>query len=228
MTGSGNRLVAIVLVLVVVIAAIAVTLSWIRPSIDAEAASDPIARTVLTGQVSPDVTEGPIPSGVAPDDLTPASPFGGECLDRITRGSGWIDVCWQASRFGDEVDPARDYYRLRLYGSYEGVRWMAVGSRLLVDPGGNVFDAWPDGTYEGACRQEQVHLLVPLTALATEYICGHTEGRIDYADWSHRVTWRCEGCLLPDSTTHGFGLYNVVGVPAGTIPSWDLFADAGG
>ena len=213
--GEARRPLAIVLALVVVIMAIAVALNWMQPSIDAAAASEPVARTVLTGDAEP-------------GDLTPTTPNGGECLDRIMRGDGYLDLCWQASRFGNEMDPAKDYYLLRLYGSYESVRWMVVGSRLLVDPGGNVVDAWPDGTYEGACRQERVHMLVPLTALATEYVCGYTVGRIDVEDWSHRVTWRCEGCLLPDATTRGFGLYNVVGVPVGTIPTWDLFADAGG
>jgi hypothetical protein len=222
------RRLGIVLALVVAVAAIAVVLNAIPPSIDSSAASNPITRTVLTGPISPDVTEGSIPTGdVSPGDLKPASPAGGECLDRIVRGGGWLDLCWQAGRQGNDADPVRDSYLLQVYGSYERVRWVVVGSRLLIDPGDNVFDAWPSGTYDGACRQEQVPMLVPLTALSTEIVCGHTEGRIDFADWSHRVTWRCEGCLLPDATTRGFGLYNIVGVPAGTVPSWDLYAEAG-
>ena len=230
MRSGANRPVAIVLALVVIVMAAACALTRFgRPSIDPSAATNPITRTVLTGPVSPDVTEGPIPTGdVDPGDMTPATPQGNECLDRIVRGDGWLDLCWAAGRYGNEADPTKDYYLLRVYGSYEGVRWLVVGSRLLVDPGDGAFDAWPDGTFEGACRQEQVHLLIPLTALATEYVCGHTEGRIGIDDWSHRVTWRCEACLLPDATTRGFGLYSVVGVPEGTVPSWDVFGDAGG
>ena len=223
------RPLAIVLGLAIVVAAIAVVLDGIPPAIDATAASTPIARTVLTGPGSPDVTEGPIPTGdVDPDDQTPPSPWGGECLDRIVRGSGYVDLCWQAWRSGNEMDPTKDYYVLRLHGSYESVRWLVIGSQVVGVPGVGSFEAWPEGTYEGACRQERVGLFVPLDPPMQDVVCGHSEATSDTDKWWSRLVWRCERCLLPDATTHGFALYNAVGVTPGTVPSWDLFADAGG
>jgi hypothetical protein len=223
------RQLAIVLALVVLVAAIAVILLPRPPAIEVGAATTPIARIVLSGPISPDATERPISTGdVDPGDGVPSSPRGGECLDRIVRADGWIDLCWQAARYDNEMDPAKDYYLLKLYGSYEGVRWMVVGSQLLVEPSGGSYATWPEGTYDGACRQEPIHLFLPMPPMAREIVCGHTEATAsDGAEWSQRLVWRCEGCQVPDSTTRGFASFNAVGVPSGSIPSWDLFAEAG-
>jgi hypothetical protein len=121
-----------------------VVLAASRPTIPTGAASTPIARAVLTGEVAPDPTVQPESTGDVDPGLQglPPSPAGQECLDRIQRGSGWADLCW-------------------------------AGYRLPT------------------------------------------------------LTWTCEGCLIPDSATRGISLYNVVGMPAGMIPNWDLFADVG-
>ena len=102
------------------------------PSVPANAAMLPIARTTMTGAIAPDMAS---EDGA---EVPPASPNGQACLDRIERSSGWADVCWQAYREPADSDPQKDYYWLRIYGSYQpsgaaGIRWLVVKSRL-VDP----------------------------------------------------------------------------------------------
>ena len=131
-------------------------------------------------------------------------------------------------QLANEADAPTDYYVLRLYGSHEGLRWIAVNSRLAGSPVDAFLDAWPNGTYQGPCRREPVSMLVPLSDLPADDVCGRTEGHVIAATWSHEVTWTCEGCLIPDATTRGISLYAVVGSPSGTVPTWDVFADVGG
>jgi hypothetical protein len=45
--------------------------------------------------------------------------------------------------------------------------------------------------------------------------------------WSHRVTWACVGCLIPDHADRAIALRELVAVPQKTIPAWELFADIG-
>jgi hypothetical protein len=210
----------------VVIAAVAIRLQVAIPS---DATSIPITRAILAGPVAADATEQPVPSDGSDPELEqePPSPAGQACLSRMSRGSGWLDLCWEGYRYGGDADPTKDYYVLRVYGSHQGLRWISIRSQLIGTPGDNVYDVWPDGTYEGGCRQEPVSLLVPMSALAADDICGRTEAHLDFDHWSHDVVWTCEGCLIPDSDTRGVALYTVVGMPAGTVPSWDLFANGG-
>lgn len=162
-----------------------------------------------------------------------ASPTGQACLPRIERDAGWADVCWAAYRLAADADASKDYYLLRMYGSFQstsalGVRWLVVEARLDGEPGDNVFDGWPDGTIEGPCRSLEAHLLVPLGAASREEVCGRTTGGLSLEPWGWRSTWTCDPCIPFDSTTRGLGMVNVIGVPQGTIPVWDLYADFGG
>lgn len=217
-----RRLIPVLLALVVVaITGAVVLLAGTRPTIPADAAQAPVARTVLHGEIAPDLTEGVDPATI------PASPIGSECLKRIQRGEGWADLCWSAWRDPHDSDPAKDYYLLKVHGSFEGLRWLVVQSDLVGTPADNVFSAWPEGTFDGDCRQVDVHLIVLPAALPPEDLCGRTDGESSPAQAAHRVVWTCEGCLLPDGSTKAITLYNVVGVHAGTVPSWDIFADAG-
>ena len=203
----GRRGTMIALGVAVVITAIAATaVLALRPSIPDGAASAAITRTVLTGE---------------------AAPFGQECLSRIERAGGWVDLCWAVSRLANDADPAKDYYVLRMYGSHEGLRWLVVRSQIVGIPAGGVYDIWPDGTYTGPCRQEAVSMMIPLGPIAMEDVCGETKGSLEMSPFGHRLAWTCGGCLLADSLTRAVSLYTVVGVPEGTTPAWDLFADAG-
>jgi hypothetical protein len=201
----------------------------LQVAVPGDAAARPIARTSLTGPSAPDPTEQPMPTDGADVDPQPdtVSPHGGECLARMTSGSGWLDLCWAADRFGHDADPQKDYYLLRLSGSHEGLRWLVVRSQLVDPHGASFIDAWPDGIFEGPCRQESVSLLVPMAALGESDVCGRTDGHADWETWSHRLTWTCEGCLVPGPDTRGLSMDVVVGVAEGTIPRWDLFASLG-
>jgi hypothetical protein len=193
--------------------------------IPADAASTVVARTVLQGEIAPDASE-----GVDPDTL-PRSPVGQECLDVIARPAGPLSLCWEAYREPFDSDPVADYYRLRVYGTFggeagTGVRWVVVRARLLGQPSNNVFTAWPDGDYDGSCRQVEVSLDAGGPP-ATETLCGQTNGASNLADWSHRVTWNCGGCLFPDHASRAIALYEFVAVPSGTVPDWEIYADLG-
>jgi len=190
-----------------VLTAGALALDRLPPAIPAGAAAEPIAR----------ITPGAVPQGG----------FAGDCLDRLGWGSGWADLCWQASREPQETDSEKDYYLLRLYGSFGGLRWLLVRSDFDGVPAGGVFDGWPTGRYEGPCRDVPVHLMPFLQDLSVDSICGRTEGDSDHARWTHQVSWSCERCLLPDDATRAVDLYNEVAVPQGTLPTWDLFAGGG-
>jgi hypothetical protein len=209
-----------------ILAVAAIATGW-TPAVPAEGALPLIARTVLTGEITPDVTE-----GVDPETL-PRSPYGQECLDRIERQAGPLDLCWEAYRDPHDGDPLQDSYLLRVYGTFggesgTGVRWASVRARLVGGPSNNVFSAWPDDTFEEACREVAVSLGGIVRTLQPEWLCGRTTGRTNTEDWSHRVTWTCVGCLVPGHESRGIVLYNFVAVPAGSVPAWEIQADLGG
>ena len=192
------------------------------PAIPATAAQTPIARTVMTGDVLPDVENlnQPVPS-----------PSGQECLDRITRDSGWVDLCWAAWRYQPETEDQQDTYFLKVYGSYQstsalGIRWFVVKSRLVGQLYSGAFDGWPDGTYDGPCDEVPVSMGIPMTSTQNGPICGHTTSGKG-SGWTWESDRTCRPCWPFDSTTRGFELDNVVGVAAGTVPAWDVYVDFG-
>jgi hypothetical protein len=205
-----SRRMTVFLATVFVFTAAALLIDRLPPRIPTTAAATPVARATL----------GEVPQGG----------FGVACLDRLTWGSGWADLCWQASREPQEADPEKDYYLLRFYGSFEGLRWLVVHSDLVGEPGDGVFDGWPTGTFTGPCQDVPVDMMVPLQPIGTETLCGHLTAGPDAgpgSSWSQRVTWTCERCLLSDDATRPISLYTEVGVPEGSLPVWDLFADGG-
>jgi hypothetical protein len=142
-----------------------------------------------------------------------------------------MSLCWEAYKDPHEADALQDYYRLRVYGTFggesgTGVRWAVVRAHLVGEVSNDVFDGWPDGVYDGPCAQVDVALgpdpVVP------EWICGRTTGSTTIEDQSQTFDWTCAGCLLPDHADRSVALHEFVAVPAGTVPSWEIFADLGG
>jgi hypothetical protein len=195
------------------------------PGLPASAARDAIARTEMTGPIAPDM--------VSEDgaEVPAVSPAGQECLPRIVREAGWADVCWAAYREPRDADPQKDYYSLRIYGSYEGagalgIKWLVVKSRLVDPPLFNTYDGWPDGTYDGPCEEQTVSLMLPSTWDDHATLCGHTTAGPG-TDWTWQSTWTCSPCWPFDATTRELALYGVAAVAPGTVPAWDLFVDFG-
>jgi hypothetical protein len=223
--GRVNRTIAFVAVVVAVTLVGAVVVSRWSPAIPDDEAIPMVATTALRGAIAPDVTDDIDPGSI------PASPAGSECLDAIERPAGPMWLCWQAYRDPHDADPLQDYYRLRVFGTFggdggTGVRWASVRADLAGSPSQGVFEAWPSGVYEGTCQEVDVSL--GTQPLPPETLCGKTTGSASTDGWTQRVTWTCEGCLLPDHADRGFTLHEFVAVPAGTIPTWEIFADLGG
>jgi hypothetical protein len=210
---------------VVAVAVLAVgALRW-SPEVPGEAAQDLLAETVMTGAVAQDVEEGTDIAAV------PRSPAGGECLTRIDRASGYMDVCWRAYRHPADSDPDKDYYLLVVSstfgsGSEGSPRWAMLKADLVGSPADHVLSAWPDGEFDGSCEPTPV----PLSFVdpgTVEVLCGHI-APTETDTWARAVTWTCRGCLLPDDHDRALSLYVAVGVTAGTVPVWRIFGDVGG
>jgi hypothetical protein len=216
MARTSRRSLAILGVVAVLIAALVLRRQVTIPS---DASSPPVARAALVAVVKPDTDTQSVPAN--------GVPAGQACLTRISGGNGWLDLCWSGSWYGRKADGSTDYYLLRLYGSHQGFRWLSLRSLMIGTLGDGFLDSWPDGMYEGACRQEPVGMLVPLIALAPDDICGRTEGHANASNRSAVLSWTCDGCLVPDGSTRGVSMYAVVGGPAGDVPSWDRFANGG-
>ena len=196
------RLSVLLLGAALLIAAAALVLNTIPPTVPGTAASEPIIRT---SQLENDA----------------------QCFDRIERGQGWLQLCWATSRATDEADASQDYYTLHFYGSYQGLRWAVFGTDLVGEPSGGSYMMWPDFDVQGDCQAYSVDLgPVPHPPLS-ETLCGRLTAAHDVTNWRMIDTWTCRSCLAPDDTTKGIDLYNSVVVPADTIPEWDLFVDGG-
>jgi hypothetical protein len=199
-------------------------------AVPADAASTVLTRTVMTGPVTPDAIDG------EDTDLLPRSPAGQQCLDQIERAAGPMYLCWEAYRDPADGDPHKDYYRLRVYGSFggetgTGVRWVIVKARLIGEPADQVFQTWPDGTFEGPCEAVIVGEAAGISETTTrETLCGRTTAvkTPGAGGWSLGVTWTCQTCLFADHDTRAIALYEFVGVPEGTVPAWEISADLGG
>ena len=220
MTRDLRRVSALLPIAIVVVVAAAL-IATSGPS--APGLRDPIAKAVPVGPIASDLPSGDVDPAAPPDG--PRSPNGQACLDRIDRGSGWVDLCWSVSRDPHDSDPTKDYYLLHLYGTHHGLRFLAVKSDLVGSPGDGVVSLWPTGTIEGPCETRAVRLSGYLGEVPDAYVCGRTVGELVEAGWTHTVTWTCEGCLPGDDTDRGFDTYLWIGVPAHTVPTWDLFAD---
>lgn len=226
--------IAIPIAAVVVLVALVATGVWaagrLNVEVPADAAATIAARTVMTGPITPDVTDD------QDTDLIAPSPSGQACLDRIDRPAGPLDLCWEASRDPADGDPTKDYYRLHVYGSFggvsgSGVRWVVVKARLIGAPMDGAFATWPEGTFEGPCGSLTVGMAAGVSrSMTTEEICGRTTSveTPGAGGWSLRTTWTCEGCLFASHDTRPIALYEFVGVPEGTVPSWEISADLGG
>ena len=200
-------------------------LRW-TPLVPADAASAPIARTVMTGEIAPDVTD--------ETDVTdiPISPFGQECLPRIERPTGYMDLCWEAHRAPYDADAAKDYYLLHVSGTFGAgsdgsPRWALMKGDLVGAPSDGVMEGWPSGEFDGSCRPEPVSIAAAGPGVQ-ETLCGHIVGTdVGVGTWARAATWTCVGCLLPDDSDRSLSLYVMVGVAAGTVPEGDVYADFG-
>jgi hypothetical protein len=219
-------LIGIVAVIAIVGGIVAVLVGNWAPTIPADAASTVVATTSLSGPVPPDAADD------AADQIP--SPVAQECLPSIDRPAGPMSLCYEAIRIAD-ADPQSDYYRLRVYGTFggdtgSGVRWAVVRARLLGAPDNQVFNAEPDGDFEGVCPMED-----PLPGsgepvdVAENTLCRATRTRAGDGPepWSHQVAWTCTGCLIPDHWDRDIWLTEMVAVPAGTLPQWEILADLG-
>lgn len=206
------------------VAVVVVVLRW-SPPVPADAAAAPVARTAMSGPIARDASE---ESDVS---LIPRSPSGQECLARIERTNGYLDACWAAYRYPADSDPDKDYYLLNVYATFGpgaggSPRWAILAADLAGVPADSVLTSWPDGDFDGTCRSTPVSL--DLVDPGTEVtMCGHIDA-VPTGTWGRSVTWTCEGCLVPDDRDRTLSLYVAVGVAAGTIPTWDIFADVGG
>lgn len=218
-------LMAIVSIVAAIAVVVAVVARAVAPTIPETVPATIVANAIMTGQIAPDASDGLDPETI------PRSPVGQECLAVIERPAGPLSLCWEAIRDPFDADPAQDYYRLRVYGTFggetgTGVRWVALRAKLLGEPSNNVFEGWPEGPYEGPCQQVPVDLHTGQTG-TSETICGVTAGSRDPVGWSYRVTWHCVDCLFPDHTDRAISLYEFLAVQAGTVPSWEISADLG-
>jgi hypothetical protein len=219
-----DRLLAVGVVFVALLVGAAFVASNWTGSVPAGAATTPIARTALEGDVDPD------PDPEVQPSVTLLSPSGQECLGRLSNPAGYMDLCWSVWRTPDG-DAAKDYYTLRLYGtvggSGSGIRWWALRADLVGEPGDNVFQGWPSGDFDGACAQQVAPVTSPSGAELFVDLCHRTRG-MSNDGWQHFVQWTCTACLLPDHSDREIALFVEVGVAQGTVPEWDIGADFGG
>jgi hypothetical protein len=218
---SMRSVVAVLIAVAVVIVAGTYIASGWTPGVPADAGSVVLARTTLSGDVVPD-------SSVNQPALPPA---GQDCLPRIERSTGWLDLCWEAYRTQDG-DPEKDYYLLNIHGTVSGsgtgIRWWTARATLVGaygQPTDGVHEGWPLGVFEGPCEPHVAPLWIGWTNY-TETICGRTTGEY-VASWGYRATWLCVGCVLSDRLDRSVTAYVHVGVPEGTVPAWDVGADFG-
>lgn len=178
-----------------------------------------------------------VPTDAAMSAVARAVPSGdstsaGECLPTIEDPAGVMGVCWESHRDAAEDDSEKDYYLLRVWSTFggengSGARWAVLRADLEGAPAEGVFSTWPNEDISGPCRQVDIDLQF-LQEPHVEDVCGRTTGR-DTDTWGHSTTWTCEGlCILPGHADRALSLYVAVGVPSGTIPAWDIFADLGG
>lgn len=185
---------------------IAIGAAWIAnrpPVVPAELVGTALGRTVVT------------------DDQEP------QCADRAQLGGGWADLCWVVDRIPDGSANTQDNYRLRVYGSFQGLRWLVARADLVGDPDGGAYMIWPKFPIEGACHDVNVHLGPSIGVEPTESVCGRTEGKLELVSWIQTVTWTCELCLVPDGSTKPLAMYAQVAVDAGTVPAWDVSVAGG-
>ena len=218
--GRDLRRASALLPLAVVAVVVAVLLVTNRPA--TPSLREPVAHVAPVGPIDPDAVEAEGESSSA----GPRSPRGQACLERILRGTGFVDLCWSIDRDPHDTDATKDFYLLHLYGSHEGLRFLVVKSDLAGNPDDGVVSVWPTGAIEGPCAVREVNLSGYAEPLPPANVCGRTVGEIDGATWSHTVTWTCEGCAPGEQTTRGFDSFLWLGVPAHNVPTWDLFAEA--
>ena len=201
MTSGRVRLPVLIIGAAVLLGAAVLFLDTVPPPVPASAASTPIARTTGTGTDN-------------------------ACLDRIHRGEGWIDVCWATVRDTAEADPTKDDYVLKLFATYEGLRWAVFASDLVGEPGDGAYAMWPNFDVGAECRSLQVDLGMVQNA-PIETLCGPFKVQRDVGTWTQRLTWTCRSCLFPTRDTDAMSMYDAVGVPSGTVPAWDISVDGG-
>jgi hypothetical protein len=189
------------------------------PVIPADAATAVLARTTTSGPIDPDAG--------TPTSPGAHSPNGQGCLARVHKGSGWADVCWEVNRDPSDGSPTQDYYQLRVFGSFQGLRWLVARADLVGRPNEGAYRMWPDYAIEGSCRQVSVHFGPTIGSEPVEQVCGRTVGDLGPTSWSQALTWTCQICFLPDSAMKPLATYAFVAVDVGTVPAWDIFVDGG-
>lgn len=173
-----------------------------------------------------------IPADAARTVIGRTSTTGGHgqaCLERQAFGPGWADVCWSVDR-AEESDGSttQDYYELRVYGSFEGLKWLVVRADLVGTPNAGAYTSWPDVLIEGDCHSVDADRGPIPGSPRTEMVCGRVTGELDSGAWAQTFTWMCELCLLPVAAMKPLVMNGQVAVDQGTTPEWDLSLQGGG
>jgi hypothetical protein len=214
--------------LVVVVALVGLGLFWSwrsLPHVPRNAATAPIATVAPVGAVATDA-----PSGASATEL-PTTPSGEGCLDKLTFTDASMSLCWQVLREGKDSDPAQDAYSLRVYGTFQAAQWAVVRAHVVAPAeGATIIAHWPAGDMTTACQ-----------ALAPGGFGGSVSPRPGQADpcalllgpavggdpTRSSVSWTCNACDRSATTDRPIELRQVVSVPEGVVPTWELFAAAG-
>jgi hypothetical protein len=192
------------------------------PHIPAGAASKVIAVVSPEGDVTPDAAGG---SG---DDQLPRSPAGQGCLDQLTTPGGSMDLCWQAQREGRDDDPERDFYTFRFYGTFVAGEWAVLRAHVGSPDGARIEEQSPTGKVEGPCGVLAPGGFVGSSGQDARDRCGLLLGGMADGDATRSsAEWTCQDGCGGDAIDRQIELRQLVSVPEGQRPSWELFADAG-
>jgi len=191
------------------------------PHVPSSAASEVIAVVSPEGDIAPD------PPAGAGDDQLPRSPAGEGCLDPLALEGGSMDLCWQAQREGRDDDPKRDFYTLRFYGTFVADEWAVLRAHLVSPDGARIEEQSPTGEVEGPCGVLAPGGFAGSSGQDARDRCGLLLGGMSGDTTRSSAEWTCQDCGASGATVRDIELRQLVSVPEGQRPSWELFADAG-
>ena len=140
-----------------------------------------------------------------------------------------MSLCWEVVREGADTDPAHDYYRLRVHGTFQAPDWAVVRAGI-VDPTGDlrIVEHWPSDDSEGPCAMIAPGGLPGSSGEGATDRCTLLLGAgLAGQGTRSSATWVCDGCDRSTPTERAIELRQLVSVPEGARPSWELFADLG-
>lgn len=203
------------------------------PHIPSDAASTAVGTVAPQGSIAPD---GPATSPASPGSAspsasatTPISPSGEGCLDRITDRGGWMDLCWTVERRAGDADAALDYYTLDVQGTFVAARWAVVRARI-VEPVGEakLVTFSPAGPADGVCGVVIPNGPAGASGQGADRCTLILGGLAGGPKTRTSAEWTCADCgPATEQIERTIELSQVVSVPAGQRPSWELYGDVG-